>query len=152
MRRVFTATTAVAIIAMVAGCSPGPEQTPPGVFESNLPQTSDARFEKDVIDSNKPVLVDFFATWCAPCRKMEPVLSEIAERYKGKVKVIQVDVDKNPEIAERYRIEAIPRLMLFRNGDLVEDMLGSTTAEQLSRALDSTLPSRSTAAAPGEPL
>jgi thioredoxin 1 len=106
---------------------------------SQIAETSDARFERDVIDSDEPVLVDFYATWCRPCREMQPVLEDLAKSYKHKVKVVRVDVEKNPRIATRYRIEAIPRLMLFKNGDLVDDKLGVTTRESLSSTIDRTL-------------
>lgn len=140
MRRILTV---FAFSLVLTSCSPAPERTPPGIASSSIPQTTDERFDRDVVDSDKPVLVDFYATWCPACSRMEPVLSEIADRYKGKVKVVRIDVDKNTSIAERYRVNAIPRLMLFRNGDLVGDMLGTTTAERLSHQLDSSLASRS---------
>lgn len=70
----------------------------------------------DLINSDKPVLVDFFATWCGPCKTMGPILEDVAQKVNGKVKVIKVDVDKNPEAAAQYRIQGVPTLILFEKG------------------------------------
>lgn len=142
LETVRTLLTVLALATSLAACTPAPEKTPPGFDISAVPQTGDTRFTRDVLDSEQPVLVEFYATWCGPCRRMEPVVAEIAERYRDKVKVLRVDIDQNPALAEHYRVDAIPRVMLFRSGDLVQDILGSTTTKQLGHALDRTLASR----------
>ncbi len=81
-------------------------------------------FELEVISSDVPVLVDFWATWCGPCRMVAPVLAEIAEEYDGKIKVGKVNVDEEPELSERFGIMSIPTLMLFKNGRLDKKSVG----------------------------
>ena len=80
---------------------------------------SDADFEKEVLGSSEPVLVDFFAEWCGPCKAMAPALEQVAAEMKGKVKVAKLDVDANPEITQKYKIQAMPTLMIFRKGEII---------------------------------
>jgi thioredoxin 1 len=127
------------IVIALAGCTMPQERSMSAISSSDLPHTTDTTFERDVIDSNQPVLVEFYAEWCGPCRHMEPILEDVARMYHGKIKVLRVDVDKNPRVAERYRIQAIPRMMLFKNGDLVDDVLGATSRERLSYSVERTL-------------
>ncbi len=82
--------------------------------------------------SDKPVVVDFWATWCGPCRMQAPVLEEFAKEAEGKVRVVKVDVDENEEIAYQYKIASIPTLMVFKNGESVEKSVGLTSAAKLS--------------------
>lgn len=84
-----------------------------------------------IISSNEPVLIDFFAEWCGPCKAQSPILKEIATEFRDKVKVIKVDVDKNPEIAMRYRIQGVPTLMVFRKGQQVFRQSGMMTKPQI---------------------
>ena len=81
-------------------------------------------FEEEVLKSEKPVLVDFWATWCGPCKMLAPVISEIAEKYEGKVKVGKVNIDNEKELAVRYQISSIPTLMLFKNGEVINMSVG----------------------------
>ena len=81
-------------------------------------------FEEEVLKSEKPVLVDFWATWCGPCKMLAPVISEIAEEYEGKVKVGKVNIDNEKELAVRYHISSIPTLMLFKNGEVMNMSVG----------------------------
>lgn len=81
-------------------------------------------FEEEVLKSEKPVLVDFWATWCGPCKMLAPVISEIAEEYEGKVKVGKVNIDNEKELAVRYQISSIPTLMLFKNGEVMNMSVG----------------------------
>jgi thioredoxin 1 len=90
----------------------------------NLQQFDGLSFEADVLNSTQPVVVDFTAEWCPPCRMMEPVVEQLADEYSGKVKIGQLDVDSNQEIAIRYGVMGIPTLGLFRDGKLVDRIVG----------------------------
>ncbi|NET49757.1 MAG: thioredoxin, partial [Merismopedia sp. SIO2A8] len=83
-------------------------------------QVTDASFKQDVLESEIPVLVDFWAPWCGPCRMVAPVVEEIAQQYAGKVKVVKLNTDENPNIASQYGIRSIPTLMLFKGGQRVD--------------------------------
>jgi thioredoxin 1 len=89
-----------------------------------------AKFE-DLIKSNLPVLVDFSAQWCAPCRMMPPILKEIKAHFGDKIRIITIDVDKNPKIAAKYQIQAVPTLILFRNGEVLWRQAGVVPAREL---------------------
>lgn len=84
-----------------------------------------ANFEEEVLKSDKPVLVDFWATWCGPCRMIAPVIAEIAEEKAGEIKVGKIDVDEEPELAARYGIASIPTLKVFKNGQVVQSSVGA---------------------------
>jgi thioredoxin 1 len=86
---------------------------------------TDASFDKDVLASSEPVVVDFFAEWCGPCKAMAPALEQVAAEMKGKVKVAKIDVDANPEITQRYRIQAMPTLMIFKDGKVAAQRVGA---------------------------
>ncbi len=91
----------------------------------------DDNFEKDVLKANGPVLVDFWAEWCGPCRQLGPVLDEIAGEMAGKVTVAKVNIDKNPEAPSKYGVRGIPTMMLFKDGQLVSTKVGSLPKSQL---------------------
>ncbi len=92
---------------------------------ANAVAVTDDTFQSEVLDSSIPVLVDFWAVWCGPCRLIAPALDEIALEYKDRLKVVKVDVDASPEISMRYRIQSIPTLMVFKGGKDVERVIGA---------------------------
>ena len=99
-------------------------------------EVSDSSFEKDVLQSDKPVLVDFWAAWCAPCRMLEPTVDAVAEKYVANARVVKVNVDDNPSISQRYGIKGIPTLILFKGGKEEERVVGATSREAISRMID----------------
>jgi thioredoxin len=88
-------------------------------------KVSDASFEKDVLQSSEPVLVDFYADWCGPCKAMAPALEQVATEMKGKVKVVKLDVDANPAVTQKYHIQAMPTLMIFKDGQVAAQRVGA---------------------------
>ena len=96
---------------------------------------TDQNFEQEVLRADMPVLVDFWASWCGPCRMLAPVIAEIAEEYAGKVKVGKVNVDEQPNLANRYGIASIPTVMLFKDGEVVNTSLGYRPKNELETML-----------------
>ena len=96
-------------------------------------------FESEVIKSNKPVLVDFGADWCAPCKMIGPILSEIAQEYSDKIKVGKVDVDKSPDIAVKFSIRSIPTLFFFKNGEIINQVIGFMSKKDLKKKIENLL-------------
>ena len=105
----------------------------------NIVQFSDANFEAEVLNSETPVLVDFWAEWCGPCRMLAPVIDDIAEEYKGKVKVGKLDTDANRNSAMRFSINAIPTVLVFKKGQLVQRLQGLRGKKDFKAALDAAL-------------
>ncbi|MBI3975093.1 MAG: thioredoxin [Armatimonadetes bacterium] len=93
-------------------------------------------FEAEVLQADLPVLTDFWATWCAPCRRIAPILEDLAAEYAGRLKVAKVDVDANPALADRYNVRSIPTLAVFKGGQLVERIVGYVPKEELKRQVD----------------
>lgn len=94
-------------------------------------EITDANFSKEVLESGVPVLIDFWAVWCGPCRTIAPVVEELAKEYEGKLKVGKVDVDNNPQTAMTYGIRSIPTLMVFKGGKVVEQIIGAMPKKSL---------------------
>lgn len=99
-------------------------------------ELTDANFEENVLKSDKPALVDFWAVWCGPCRMVGPLVEEIANEYEGKAVVGKVDVDNNPEIAAKYGIRNIPTILFMKGGEIVDKQVGAVSKDVLAQKLD----------------
>ena len=100
---------------------------------------TDNDFEQEVLEAETPVLVDFWAEWCAPCKMVAPVIDDLAEEYDGKIKFTKVDVDVNPQTAMKYGIRSIPTLLVFKGGSPVDQVVGAVPKAVIKKSLDSTL-------------
>jgi thioredoxin 1 len=101
---------------------------------------TDANFEQEVLKSDKPVLIDFWAVWCGPCKMVAPVVEEIANEFNGKLKVGKLDVDSNPEVSMKFGIRSIPTLMVFKGGKVVEQIIGAVPKRNLLDKLTPHIP------------
>jgi thioredoxin 1 len=101
----------------------------------NLIHFTDANFEGEVLKSDAPVLVDFWAEWCGPCVRLGPTIAEIADELAGKAKIGKLNVDENPQVAQRYRVMSIPTVMVFRKGEVVKSLVGLQPKTQYLKAL-----------------
>jgi len=105
-------------------------------MSEHVTDVSDNSFEHDVLQSDSPVLVDFWAAWCAPCRMLAPTVEAVAEKYTGNARVVKLNVDENPSVSQRYGIKGIPTLILFKNGKEEERVVGATSKEAISRMIE----------------
>jgi thioredoxin 1 len=105
----------------------------------SIVHATDSSFESDVLGSDIPVLVDFWAAWCGPCKMIAPLLDQLSEEYAGKVKVCKIDVDANPGTAAKFSVRGIPTLMLFKGGELEATKVGALSKSQLTEFVDSNL-------------
>jgi thioredoxin 1 len=105
----------------------------------NAIKATSSSWEQDVMQADGLVLVDFWAVWCGPCQMVAPVVEEIAGEYKGKLKVVKLNTDENPDIASKYRIMGIPTLMFFKNGAAVDQVVGAVPKSQLKSKIDALL-------------
>ncbi len=103
---------------------------------ANPVAVSDTSFEQEVLQSDKPVLVDFWAEWCGPCRLIGPIVDELATEYEGRAKFTKVNVDDNPDISMKFNIRSIPTLLIFKGGEVVDQVIGAVPKSQLTRKLD----------------
>jgi thioredoxin 1 len=108
-------------------------------MSEHIVHVTDQTFEPEVLKSDLPVLVDYWAEWCGPCKAIAPILDEIAKEYGGKLKIAKLDVDSNVEVPKKYNIRGIPTLMLFKNGNVEEQIVGARSKSQLTAFLDSNI-------------
>jgi thioredoxin 1 len=108
-------------------------------MSDNIKNVSDDSFDEDVINSDEPVLVDFWAQWCGPCKNIAPVLEEIAQEHSGKLKVAKLNIDDNPATAPKYGIRGIPTLLLFKSGEVVATKVGALSKSQLNAFIQSNI-------------
>ena len=101
--------------------------------------TSDDSFEKDITNENLPILVDFWAEWCGPCKQIGPILEELSDQYENKLKIFKINIDENPQIPQKYGVRGIPTLMLFKDGNLIDSKVGSLPKSALESWLTQNL-------------
>jgi len=106
---------------------------------ADVTHVTDANFEQEVLKSSQPVLIDFWAPWCGPCKAIAPLVNELAKEYAGKLKVVKMNVDDNPETPARYGVRGIPNLLIIRNGQVKEQIVGAVPKGHLVRAVDNAL-------------
>ena len=99
-------------------------------------EVTDSSFEQDVLESEQPVLVDFWAPWCGPCRVLAPTIEAVAEKYAGSARVVKLNVDDSPSISQRFGIKGIPTMILFKGGKEEERVVGATSKDAISRMID----------------
>ena len=109
------------------------------IMSDNIINVTDANFEAEVLNSDIPVLVDYWAEWCGPCKMIAPVLEEIADDYAGKIKICKLNIDENEETPPKFNIRGIPTLMLFKNGNVDATKVGALSKSQLTAFVDSNL-------------
>ncbi len=105
----------------------------------NVTHVTDATFDQEVLKSPTPVLIDFWAPWCGPCRAIAPIVDELAGTYAGRLKVVKINVDDNPDTPSRYGVRGIPNLLIVKGGQVKEQIIGAVPKQQLVRAVDSAL-------------
>ncbi len=108
-------------------------------MSENISHTSDANFETEVLKSDVPVLIDYWAEWCGPCKMIAPILDEVADEFKDRVKVMKLNIDENAQTPRKYNVRGIPTLMLFKGGDVAAQKVGALSKSQLAAFLEANL-------------
>lgn len=126
----------VLLIAVGVGSGCGKSSARPEAHATNVVILSEANFQNEVIAASKPVLVDFWAPWCGPCRTIGPIVNELAKDFDGRAKVAKVNVDDAPALAQRFGIEGIPTILIFRDGRVVDQVTGVVPKRELTAKLD----------------
>lgn len=108
-------------------------------MSGDIVNVTDANFENEVLKAESPVLVDYWAPWCGPCKMIAPVLEELSSEYNGKLKIAKINIDENPETPKKYGVRGIPTLTVFKNGNVEATKVGALSKSQLTAFLDSTL-------------
>ena len=104
-----------------------------------MAEVTDATFDSEVLQSSVPVLVDFWAPWCGPCKSMNPIVEDLEKEYEGKVKVMKLNVDDNAETAGKYSVMSIPTFLIFKGGDVVATLVGAKSKEDMKKEMDAAL-------------
>ena len=108
-------------------------------MSTNVKQVTDASFKSDVLESDVPVLVDFWAEWCGPCKAIAPILEDVSETLAGKVSITKLNIDESPEMTSQFGVMSIPTLMLFKNGNIIATKVGAVTKSQLTAFIEGNL-------------
>jgi len=104
-----------------------------------MQEVTDQSFEQDVLKSDQPVLVDFWAEWCAPCKALTPVIEQMAQQYEGRARFVKINVDYHNKVAEQYNVRGLPTLIVFKNGNVEDRVTGNTSKDNISRMIDRAL-------------
>jgi thioredoxin 1 len=123
-----------------------PKPSVENTVSAAIAQISDDQFEEQVLKSSEPVLVDFWAEWCGPCKMIAPILDELAQSYSGKLKVAKINIDHNQKTPRNYNVRGIPTLMIFKNGKVEATQIGAVSKTQLTQLIDKTIAKPSAAA------
>ena len=108
-------------------------------MSNSISHLTDETFEKEVLQSNIPVLVDYWAEWCGPCKMIAPILDSLTDEYAGKLKISKLNIDDNQQVPQKYGVRGIPTLMIFKNGNVVATKVGALSKSQLTASIDSNL-------------